>query len=113
MAGDYILAIASTLIAGLKHDEVTLVLSQVSNRKQQKTKFKQSLPTFIEPTTKKLCHVRLDARNNGTTFSFNGFFLRFCVQHYCKFAASCLSTLFSFWTTSKNMNARRRRRRHA
>lgn len=31
MAGDYILAIASTLIAGLKHDEVTLVLSQVSN----------------------------------------------------------------------------------
>lgn len=36
MAGDYILAIASTLIAGLKHDEVTLVLSQVSNRKQQK-----------------------------------------------------------------------------
>lgn len=54
MAGDYILAIASTLIAGLKHDEVTLVLSQVSNRKQQKkSKFKQSLPTFIEPTTTK------------------------------------------------------------
>lgn len=39
MAGDYILAIASTLIAGLKHDEVTLVLSQVSNIKKKKMVF--------------------------------------------------------------------------
>lgn len=30
-AGDYVLAIASIMLSRLKHDEVTLMLSQVSN----------------------------------------------------------------------------------
>lgn len=53
MAGDYILAIASTLIAGLKHDEVTLVLSQVSNFTTN-IFFDSPFPLLLD---RKLCYV--------------------------------------------------------
>lgn len=47
MTGDYILSIASILIARLKNDDVTIVLSEVSGYSHQYVDMNTNIPTSM------------------------------------------------------------------